>query len=140
MIGAARSRIRIGLRLAALAIAAAVLIWVPFEDIDIRVVLLLSALLCAWLCFRLLANEKLEENERSVLGRHMFIGTLGGLLIIPVAILLLALKSGLHGHATSEFTLEQVGELLSLTPYLAAAGFLIGLGTGLWRGLVRGTI
>jgi hypothetical protein len=50
-----------------------------------------------------------------------------------VAIFLMALKSGIHGHGTPDFTVAQMQEILLRTPFFAISGLLVGLGSGFWR-------
>ncbi len=64
---------------------------------------------------------------------YILFGIAGGLAVTPVTFLLMALKSGLHGHGAPDFTPEQVIEVIQLTPVWVLAGFLISLGAWLLR-------
>jgi hypothetical protein len=59
-------------------------------------------------------------------------GLLSGLAVTPLALLLMAFKSGVHGHGLPDFTPNQVTLVLLSTPAWAAAGLLVGLGIALW--------
>ena len=82
------------LRLAGLVIGASIFIWVPFEDLSIQWVLLLSVAICSWFATRLLLNHS-TRNWLTVV-RHSLVGGLAGLAVAPVAFLLIILKNGLH--------------------------------------------
>ena len=119
------------LRLAGLVIGASIFIWVPFEDLSIRWVLILSAAICSWFAIRILLNYSIR-NWLTVV-RHSLVGGLAGLAVVPVAFLLIILKNGLHAHHTPDFTVDQIQALFNLVPYLSISGLLIGFGCGLWR-------
>jgi hypothetical protein len=119
------------LRLAGLVIGASIFIWVPFEDLSIQWVLLLSVAICGWFAIRILLNHS-TRNWLTVV-RHSLVGGLAGLAVAPLAFLLIILKNGLHAHQTPDFTVDQIQALFSLVPYLSISGLLIGFGYGLWR-------
>jgi hypothetical protein len=119
------------LRTAGLVIGASIFIWVPFEDLSLQWVLLLAAAICGWFAIRILLNHS-TRNWLTVV-RHSLVGGLAGLLVAPVAFLLIILKNGLHAHQSPDFTVDQIQALLNLVPYLSISGLLISLGCGLWR-------
>lgn len=119
------------LRLTALLLGVVILLWISFEDRSESVVLLLSAAICAWWAVRLLVGRPSGRNI--VLIRHIIVWTLAGLAIAPLAILLMAFKSGIHGHGTPDFTVRQIQSVLLGTPFLAVGGLLLGVGSALWR-------
>jgi hypothetical protein len=51
--------------------------------------------------------------------------------VTPLAIGLMAFKSGLHGHNAPDFTLAQMQAALDLFPYFALAGLGVGLAAAL---------
>lgn len=55
-------------------------------------------------------------------------GLAAGLTLAPLAILLMAVKTGLHGHASPDFTSEQILRVLQASPIWAASGLFIGAG------------
>jgi hypothetical protein len=65
--------------------------------------------------------------------RHLLVGSLAGLAVTPLALFLMALKTGLHGHSAPDFTLEQMQMVLYRTPIWVAVGLLLGLGVALLR-------
>lgn len=119
------------LRLLAMLLGAALLLWLPFEDTHERWVVLFAlavaglAALAIW--FRLPAAWRLTPIASTL------VGLFGGLLVTPAALLLMAFKSGVHGHGRPDFTPQQVSRVLDLTPLWAAAGLLLGLGIALYR-------
>ena len=123
---------RLYLRLAGLLIAVSLFIWIPFEDLGLQWVLTLSAAICAWGAVRFLLNRVVSGCQLVLW--HSLVGCLAGLAVAPLAALLMLLKSGLHGHAAPDFTVDQIQTVFGLAPYLSLSGLLIGLGFGLWRG------
>jgi len=119
------------LRLTGLLLSVVILLWISFEDRSESVVVLLSAAICAWWAVRLLVGR--PSGKIIVLIRHIIVSTLSGLAIAPLAILLMAFKSGIHGHGTPDFTIQQIHLVLLRTPYLAVGGLLLGIGSALWR-------
>lgn len=119
------------LRLLALLLGVIILFWLSFEDQSEYAVLLLSTAVCAWWAARFLVER--PSGRTTVLIRHIIICTLAGLAIAPVAILLMAFKSGIHGHGSPDFTAWQIQSVLSRTPFLTVGGLLLGVGSALWR-------
>lgn len=118
------------LRLTALLLGVVILLWISFEDRSESVVLLLAGAICAWWAVRLLVGRPSGRNI--VLIRHIIVWILAGLAIAPLAILLMAFKSGIHGHGTPDFTIQQIQSVLLRTPFLAVGGLLLGVGSALW--------
>jgi hypothetical protein len=119
------------LRLAGLFIGACLFIWIPFEDLGLHWVLILSATICGWMAFRVLLNCGVR-GWRKVLW-HALVGSLAGLSVALLATLLMLMKSGLHGHGTPDFTVDQIITVFELAPNFLLSGLLIGLGFGVWR-------
>lgn len=120
------------------------LFWLSIEDLSERWVLLFSVIFCVLLAIRfIIANSTpgVQENqpnlhpegERST--RHFLyfpvMGALTGLAVTPMALFLMALKTGLHGHFTPEFTSTQVITVLLRTPIWIIGGLMVGLGMSL---------
>lgn len=133
-------------RVVALVVAVAWLLWLPIEDNSERWVLffavLISVLIAARWCIYYSARRSKSQNEyglneKSFPGKrfliYLIVGVLTGLTVTPVAVLLMALKSGLHGHVTPEFTSAQVFIVLQRTPIWIIGGLLAGVGVGLLR-------
>lgn len=119
------------LRLVALAIGAGLLLWLPFEDTNVNAVLLFSVSICGWWVARFLVG--IPGSAEKAIRRHALLGALGGLAVSPLALLLMAVKTGLHGHPSPDFSPEQLQAVLGSIAGWVAAGFLLGLGIGLWR-------
>ena len=119
------------LRLVGLALGIGFFLWLPFEDIDILWPLFFSALIILWLAARLwLALPEASARRGFMLP---LIGTLAGLLVTPLALFLMAVKTGVHGHTGPDFSGSQILVTLERTPYWALAGLLLGGGLALWR-------
>ena len=61
------------------------------------------------------------------------LGALAGLLVTPLALFLMAIKTGVHGHSGPDFSGSQLLVTLERTPYWTLAGLLLGSGLALWR-------
>jgi hypothetical protein len=107
------------------------LIWLPIEEQNVLGVVIISGAICIWAAFWILIKP-VNSDQRIIL-RHSLVGAGAGLAIAPVAIFLMALKSGIHGHGTPDFTVAQMQQILYRTPFFALSGLLIGLGSGVWR-------
>jgi hypothetical protein len=59
------------------------------------------------------------------------------LLIPPIALLLMAFKSGLRGHPAPDFTPAQVIAVLRSIPIWGLSGLLLGLGAALLQAARR---
>ena len=119
------------MRISGLLLGIIVLVWVPIEEQSELGVLVISAAICTWAAIWILAKP-IVSNKQLIL-RHSVVGAGAGLVIAPLAILLMAFKSGIHGHEAPDFTVAQMQFVLSRTPFLVLSGALVGLGSGLWR-------
>ena len=119
------------LRFLALVLGIALLLWFPVEDVSQLSVVLFAALISAWLALRALLP--VQPGGRYYLVRHLLVGALAGLAVIPLALFFMALKTGLHGHSAPDFNTEQMQVLLFRTPIWIIVGLLLGLGGSLIR-------
>jgi hypothetical protein len=119
------------MRLLALVLGIALLLWLPIEDVSEQSVVLFAALVSAWLALRYCLT--IQAGEIRYWLRHMLAGALAGLFVTPFALFLMALKTGLHGHNTPDFTLHQMQAVLYRTPIWVLVGLLLGLGVALLR-------
>jgi hypothetical protein len=122
------------LRIVAITIAVFFFLWLPIEDVHERTVVLLAILIAAWTGVRFLLL--LSNDGKAFLIYHAVIGLLCGLGISPLAVGLMAIKTGLHGHEVPDFTPQQIQGVIWLAPYYGISGLLIGLGSGLLRKLL----
>jgi hypothetical protein len=124
------------LRLAAFGLGLVFFFWIPFEDTHPGFVIGLGAATCSLLAAALARRWKPHTPFSPVQAGGL--GLLAGLAMGPLTILLMAVKTGLHGHQVPDFTGQQVADVLSLIPVWALAGGFIGLGLWLWgRALPR---
>jgi hypothetical protein len=105
-----------------------VLIWLPVEESSILGVLLVSILICSWMGTWLLYRTS-NSNVKPLL-RYLIIGGCVGLLIAPMALLLMAIKSGIHGHGRPDYTFSQMQSVISRIPFFVAGGLLVAAGAG----------
>jgi hypothetical protein len=107
------------------------LVWISFEDQSVTAVILFAAAICMLATTWLLARSKRSPSGKGWLV-YPLAGLLGGLATAPLALLLMAIKTGLHGHPTPDYTAAQIVTILISAPIWVVAGLVIGLGAGLW--------
>jgi len=117
------------LRWAALGTGAALLAWLPLEDVNPAWPLLLSGLGCFLAAVALLHRA----GGGAAPWPHLLAGLLGGAAVPLGAVLLMVFKTGVHTHAVTDFTPAQINAVLTRTPVFALGGLLMGLGAALWR-------
>lgn len=119
------------LRFIGLLLGLGVMVWLPIEESNLGWVLLFSGAICSWFA-ALLLGKLISRGIGSVIW-YMVVGAGAGLLLAPMAILLMALKSGIHGHGLPDYSAIQMVSVISRMPYFLLSGILIGSGYGLWR-------
>lgn len=120
-----------GLRLATLLLVAAAIIWIAPEGDLVSAVALsvaLTLLLLTHTARRCLGGKTLSSG-RWLAALSLF-GLAAGLGTGLLALLLMAVKTGLHAHGP-EFSAGEIAWVLHSTPAWAAAGVLGGAGLGL---------
>jgi ABC-type phosphate/phosphonate transport system permease subunit len=115
----------------ALILAIALLSWLPVEDVSVRNATLFAALISSWFAIRFLLP--IHPSERYFYLRHLMVGSVAGLAVAPLALFLIALKTGLHSHSAADFYVEQLLTLLYQTHIWVMVGLLIGLSFALLR-------
>ena len=113
---------RFWLRISGLILGIGILIWLPIEEGSELGVLLISGAICIWSAIWILRVP--VKNDKQLLLRHAIVGVGAGLLLAPMAIILMALRTGIHGHGTPDFTVGQMQDILSRMPYFVLSGFL----------------
>ena len=105
----------------------ALIIWLPIEDTQVWLSLVLALAACIWLGMRLLTTRaKFRIWQANAYGAVLGAG-------VPlIAISLMAFKSGLHGHGFPDFTARQVWSMWSAVPYGLALGGLLGFASRLF--------
>jgi hypothetical protein len=124
------ARGRFWFRLTALFLGFGILIWLPVEDQSELGVLIASGAIATWIGARLLITA--PKKDWQLILRHALVGSGAGLILAPLAIILMAFKSGIHGHGTPDFSVAQMQSVLSRIPFFVLSGFLIGLGSGIF--------
>ena len=127
-----------GLRIVTIMVALYGVVWIALEGNLGRVLLLaagLSLVVVGHVVQRTLGGRLLSRRRWLVLSAG--IGCILALSVGLLALLLMALKTGLHAHGP-EFAREEFDWLLGQLPVWAVAGALAGLGFGLLRVTVVG--
>lgn len=119
-------------RILSLILGILLFIWLPVEDVNASLVTVFAIAICGLAVARFLIPIRVQPGSKHWLV-YPLSGMIAGAAITLVTLLLMAFKSGLHGHGSPDFTPEQVASVLWLTPLWTAAGFLIGLGAGIWQ-------
>lgn len=119
------------------------IIWLSIENSSERVVLLFSVILCGLIALRFVIKypaQSIEGNNNTQSGvqqstrkkyYYPLIGAVTGMAVTPVAIFMMALKTGLHGHLGPDFSSAQMISVLFRTPIWIIGGILTGLGVSL---------
>lgn len=124
-------RTRNWLRISGFALGIITLVWLTVEDRDALAVLVISGLICSWIGIWLLV--RIDSSNRYVFWKHAGIGGGMGLLLAVLALILMALKTGIHGHGTPDYSVEQMRSVFSASPFFLLGGTLVGAGAGLLR-------
>jgi hypothetical protein len=111
-------------------LGAFLLIWLPFEDSNAQLATAFAAAISAGLAAHLAIRRNSFQTVSFL--KYLLLGGAAGLVVGPLTFLLMAIKTGLHGHAAPDFTSAQVIEVFLRTPIWGLGGLLIGLGIGLW--------
>ena len=90
----------------ALVLGAVLLLWLPFEDTRTSWVSLLAVMICSLAGYFAVGKIPPEKRQRWYV--YPITGVLAGLLVTPTIVLLMAFKSGIHGHGSPDFTPGQV--------------------------------
>ena len=118
------------LRIAFIFVGAALFIWLSLEDQNERRALLLAAFLSSLIAIALYI--RMRDGRLGVYSIPL-LGAFSGLLVPVLAVLLMVVKTGLHGHDGPDFTIAQISTVLQRIPVWIAAGFLVGLGVAVWH-------
>lgn len=104
------------------------LFWFGYEDRGLSVVLVLSALACAGYGWTLLAGwlGGHELAAGSVWRRSILAGGIAGLLVSPLAVMMMLVKISIHSHGVPDFTTADLWAVLTRTPVWGLVGVLIG--------------
>ena len=119
------------MRWAAILLGMVLLCWLPIEDTSENFALGMALALSVWGAATYLILP--QKPFASPLWNALLAGSLTGGAITPLTLLLMAFKSGLHSHPTPDFTPTQIVSIINRTPIWLLGGFLIGLGSSLWR-------
>jgi hypothetical protein len=121
---------KLWIRLAGIALGAGFLVWIPFEDTGVFWVLFFSVGVCGLGAAWFIAGRPAGQSGDFL--RRAFAGGLAGLVVTPLAIGLMAFKSGLHGHGSPDFSVSQMRAVLGSFPYFTLSGLVLGLLSALW--------
>ena len=127
-----------GLRIFTVLVGLYAVVWISLEGQLGRLLLLaasLSLVAGGYAVQRLLGGRTLSKGQWLVVSAG--IGFLLALAAGLLALLLIAVKTGLHSHGP-EFSAEEFDWLLRQIPIWAVAGALAGLGLGLLAANLRG--
>lgn len=116
-------------RIAGFILGVLILLWLPVEDTHTGFVVVYSSLIAALAVLRFLLSFTFLSGGRKLPWIvYPLAGLCAGLLVTPLSLALMALKSGFHGHGVPDFSPQQVATVIDNTPVWVAAGTLVGLG------------
>ena len=99
--------------------------WLPFEDPNLRWVIMFSAAIAVWIGVKILG---ILMGKWSKALAYPLSGLLAGLCLTLIALGLMLIKNGLHGHDAPDFTYEDVVYLLQISYVWVVVGTIIGTG------------
>ena len=105
------------------------LAWIGVEDRGLTAVITL-----AWMiALSSLLTVRARRGSPGAGGMRSWVlqGAAAGVLVAPIAAVLILLKVGLHAHPLPDFSSNQVASLLARMPVWAAAGGILGAGAAL---------
>lgn len=111
------------LRMASIFLGLILLLWLPFEDTSVFLAIAFTVAITGLITIYYLNKYRKAANHWWF---YPLIGLLAGMAITPLALLLMSIKSGIHGHGFPDYTPMQVVLILQLTPVWILAGFMIG--------------
>lgn len=117
------------LRLLGITWLAGTLFWLSIEDNNLTALISLS-LVGSFLAGAIVYQTRRDTFQAKPLG-WVLLGAAVGLGVTACAVLLVALKAGLHGHSSLDFTPEQILALLTRTVWWLLAGLIAGSGMAL---------
>ena len=111
------------IRLAFILLGIFILLWLPVEESSLALVLLISCCAC---CLGLLVYAKRQPPAKGVKRgwRYLLAGLLAGAGVSVLALALMAVKTGLHGHGIPDYSPAQVSFIIA--PGAAVDGLGIG--------------
>jgi hypothetical protein len=118
------------MRFLAIFLGMALLFWFPIEDTAVTWATLFAMSISGWLAIAFLIKKPL--SLRSLLYNHILTGFLAGILITPIALLLIVFKTGFHAHEAPDYTIDQLISIVWKTPIWVVGGLVVGLGSGVW--------
>jgi hypothetical protein len=119
------------LRILGIILGIGLLVWLSVEESGDVWVLIFSGAISALVAAQ--AWLRLKDRAKKPPYWLPLAGFLAGLLVTPLALLLMALKTGLHGHQGPDFSGSQILSVILRTPVWVISGLLTGLGLEILR-------
>ena len=117
------------LRLIGFLLGGCFLFWAPFEDSITLFPIIFAIAIASWMAVFFVVKSKFLRHKPIL--QYTFTGLVAGLAIAPLTLLLMAFKTGLHGHQNPDFNPQQALAVLYRTPVWLMGGLLVGLGLSL---------
>ena len=125
------SRANLLFRVLVLVYLGALFVWLPLEDTDEWTAITFAGFLCVLATAGI--NLRMPERIRKAWWILPLQGALSGLALTPLAILLMAMKTGLHNHSVPDYTTQHLYNVVNDTPLWVIAGLLIGSGIAIYN-------
>lgn len=109
------------------------LFWFGYEDRGLSIVVGLSALACTAYGLTLLSGwlRGRELTAGALRQRTVLAGGIAGLLVAPLAVMMMLVKIAIHSHGIPDFTTADLWAVLTRTPVWGLIGALVGVAGGL---------
>jgi hypothetical protein len=108
-----------------------IFIWLSLENSNENIPVLLALIISSWIAIK---NYVRRSKYFSLNFFYILLtGTLIGAAITPIALLLMAIKTGLHAHPMPDFSYAQIDLVIRRTPLWIIGGFTISLGFAIFQ-------
>ncbi len=104
------------------------LLWLSFEDNTLNWLKLLSIFFSG-----LILYYYLRFPNHPAWFHYLLLGLVFGILVTLTTLLMMILKAGLHTHPFPEYSMEQIKEIVYLTPIWGLSAMLIAFGAQMWK-------
>lgn len=124
------SHAAIRLRWIGIVLLVVLLAWMPFEATSQHGAILLATAGSAYLAWLFAARRMQAGMWRC--WHFIALGLVTGLVLAPATLGLMALKTGIHGHAVPDYTAGQILAVVGQAPIFTLSGLLVGIGLDLY--------
>ena len=109
-------------------------VWFGFEDRGIQMVVVVAVGFALPLGFQVFTawQTSADSMQATWMLRSVLSGGIAGILVSPIAIVLVLIKVSLHQHEVPDFSQMDLQNLLQRIPFWLLTGLLFGAAGGVW--------